>query len=69
VTGWEDLCHATEHLGGSMTVDRRYQSDVDAIVSHRHDLGDDYWTTPDRRLAKRHRIGIRFPQIPPSWLG
>jgi hypothetical protein len=35
-----------------MTVDSRYQADVDAIVSHRHDLGDDYWTTPDRRLAK-----------------
>jgi hypothetical protein len=35
-----------------MTVDGRYRADVEAIVSHRHDLGDDCWTTPDRRLAK-----------------
>jgi hypothetical protein len=33
-------------------MDSRYQSDVDTIVSHRHDLGDDCWTTPDRRWAK-----------------
>jgi hypothetical protein len=35
-----------------VTVDPRYQADVEAIVSHRHDLGGDCWTTPDRRLAK-----------------
>jgi len=35
-----------------MAVDSKYQSDVDIILSHRHDLGADYWTTPDKRLGK-----------------
>ena len=35
-----------------MAIDRRYQGDVDKIMSRRHDLGADYWTTPDKRLAK-----------------
>ena len=35
-----------------MAVDKRYQNDVDIIISHRHDGGADYWTTPDRRLLK-----------------
>jgi len=30
----------------------KYQSDIDAIMSHRHDGGADYWTTPDKRLLK-----------------
>jgi len=30
----------------------KYQSDIDAILSHRHDNGADYWTTPDKRLLK-----------------
>jgi len=30
----------------------KYQSDVDIILSHRHNLGADYWTTPDKRLVK-----------------
>ena len=30
----------------------KYQSDVDTILSHRHDNGADYWTTPDKRLSK-----------------
>ena len=29
-----------------------YASDIQAILSHRHDLGWDYWTTPDKRLLK-----------------
>jgi len=33
-------------------IDKRYQSDVDIILSHRYDLGADYWTTPDKRLGK-----------------
>jgi hypothetical protein len=41
-----------DHPDISVTVGGRYQADVDGIVSHRHDLGDDCWTTPDRRLAK-----------------
>ena len=35
-----------------MAVDRRYQNDVDIIMSHRHDGGADHWTTSDRRLLK-----------------
>ena len=35
-----------------MPVDKKYQADVDIILSHRHDLGADYWTTPDKRLGK-----------------
>ena len=35
-----------------MAIDPKYQSDVDIILSHRHDLGADYWTTPDKRLIK-----------------
>ena len=29
-----------------------YRSDIQAILDRRHDNGDDYWTTPDRRLIK-----------------
>jgi len=35
-----------------MAIEKRYQSDVDVILSHRHDGGADYWTTPDKRLLK-----------------
>jgi len=35
-----------------MTEDNKFQCDVDIILSHRHDLGADYWTTPDKRLGK-----------------
>ena len=35
-----------------MAVDIKYQSDAEAILSHRYDLGADYWTTPDNRLLK-----------------
>ncbi|MCL2385979.1 MAG: prenyltransferase [Defluviitaleaceae bacterium] len=35
-----------------MAIDSKYQDDVDIILSHRHDLGADYWTTPDKRLGK-----------------
>jgi len=35
-----------------MAVDKKYQSDVEIILSHRHDNGDDYWATPDKRLSK-----------------
>lgn len=35
-----------------MAVEKRYSSDVEAILSHRHDNGADYWTTPDKRLIK-----------------
>lgn len=27
-------------------------ADVETILTHRHDLGGDWWTTPDRRLLK-----------------
>lgn len=35
-----------------MAIDKKYQNDVDLILSKRHDLGADYWTTADKRLAK-----------------
>lgn len=35
-----------------MAVEDRYESDVETILSHRHDNGADLWTTPDRRLIK-----------------
>jgi len=35
-----------------MAIDAKHQNDVDTILSHRHDLGADYWTTPDKRLIK-----------------
>ncbi len=35
-----------------MAVDQKYADDVAAIMSHRHDLGWDLWTTPDKRLLK-----------------
>lgn len=35
-----------------MAVAKQYQSDVEAILTKRHDNGGDYWTTPDRRLSK-----------------
>jgi hypothetical protein len=35
-----------------MPVVAEYEADVAAIVARRHDLGGDYWTTPDRRLVK-----------------
>lgn len=35
-----------------MAVEKQYLSDVEAILSHRHDNGDDLWTTPDKRLLK-----------------
>ncbi len=35
-----------------MAIDKQYLSDFEAILSHRHDNGADYWTTPDKRLIK-----------------
>jgi len=35
-----------------MAIDLKYQNDVDVILSHRHDLGADFFTTPDKRLGK-----------------
>lgn len=33
-------------------VEQRYAADAELILSHRQDLGADFWTTPDRRLLK-----------------
>ena len=30
----------------------KYKADIEEILSHRFDLGADYWTTPDKRLLK-----------------
>ena len=35
-----------------MAIDPKYQADVDLILSKRHDLGADFWTTPDKKLGK-----------------
>lgn len=35
-----------------MPINSTYQSDIEEILSHRHDQGADYWTTPDNRLLK-----------------
>jgi len=35
-----------------MPTNRKHQADIQEILSHRHDLGADYWTTPDNRLIK-----------------
>lgn len=35
-----------------MTIAKQFQSDVEAILTRRHDNGWDYWTTPDKRLYK-----------------
>ena len=35
-----------------MAVEKQYASDVEAILSHRHDNGADLWTTPDNRMLK-----------------
>lgn len=35
-----------------MAVEKQYLSDVETILSHRHDNGADLWATPDKRLLK-----------------
>jgi hypothetical protein len=35
-----------------MAVENRYLSDIETILSHRHDNGADLWATPDKRLLK-----------------
>lgn len=35
-----------------MNVENQSLSDIEIILSHRHDNGADYWTTPDKRLIK-----------------
>ena len=35
-----------------MVVEKRYESDMEAILSHRHDNGADLWTTPDKRFLE-----------------
>lgn len=35
-----------------MVMMKEYQEDVEKILSHRYDLGADYWTTTDKRLIK-----------------
>ena len=35
-----------------MAVDKKYEADVAAILSHRYDQGGTLWDTPDHRLQK-----------------
>lgn len=35
-----------------MAVEKHFEADVQAILSHRHDNGGDLWATPDKRLIK-----------------
>jgi len=39
-------------MGDEMMISSQHQKDINEILSHRHDLGADYWTTPDNRLMK-----------------
>lgn len=44
-----------EHSEGTPSAswaDARILSDIETIMSHRHDQGGDNWTTPDKRLIK-----------------
>ena len=41
-----------------MAIDAKYKEDADIILSHRHDLGADYWTTPDKRFGKGSPFSI-----------
>lgn len=41
-----------------MPIEKKYQADVDIIMSHRYHLGADYWTTPDKRLGKGSPFSI-----------
>lgn len=33
-------------------IEKQYQTDIEAILSHRYDNGADLWATPDKRLLK-----------------
>lgn len=35
-----------------MAIKKGYEKDAEAILSHRYDLGADYWTTEDKKLIK-----------------
>lgn len=35
-----------------MNIDEQNRSDIEAVLSHRYDLGYDFWTTVDKRLQK-----------------
>jgi len=35
-----------------MAIENQFKSDIEVILSHRHDNGADYWATPDMRLIK-----------------
>lgn len=35
-----------------MSIHPKYENDIEMIMSHRYDLGGDYWTTQDHRLIK-----------------
>ncbi len=35
-----------------MATEKQFSSDIELIMSHRHDNGSDYWATPDLRLIK-----------------
>jgi len=42
-----------------MTAEKQYESDIQVILSHKHDNGADLWTTPDKRLIK----GVPFSTL------
>ncbi len=52
-----------------IAVEKQYESDIEEIVSHRHDNGADLWVTPDKRLingapfttleSRRYRLEIQ----------
>jgi len=46
------ICGRYKRVVDKMAVENKYLQDVETILSHRYDLGADYWTTPDKRLLK-----------------
>lgn len=41
-----------EQENNSVTLTKRYESDIEAIIAKRYDNGDDLWTTPDKRIYR-----------------
>jgi hypothetical protein len=52
-----------------MAIAEQYRSDADTILLKRYDNGDDYWTTPDKRLNKGSPFTTLYSALLLSELG
>ena len=52
-----------------MTIKEKYQSDIEFILSMRHHLGGDFWTTEDNRIGKGSPFSARDVAILLTELG